>query len=69
VVEPEGRFVPRVVSTSAGDADHVIIASGLAPGERVVSGATFLIDSESRLQASIAASVSTGAGNPATKSP
>ncbi len=54
VVEPDGRFVPRVVSTSAGDADRVVVDAGIAPGERVVSGATFLIDSESRLQASIA---------------
>jgi Cu(I)/Ag(I) efflux system membrane fusion protein len=54
VVEAEGRFVPRVVEVSGSDAEHVIVVAGLAPGERVVSGATFLIDSESRLQASIA---------------
>lgn len=54
VVEAEGRFVPRVVAVGGGDVDHVFIEAGVAPGERVVSGATFLIDSESRLQASIA---------------
>lgn len=54
VVESEGRFVPRVVAVSGGDIEHVFLQGGLAPGERVVSGATFLIDSESRLQASIA---------------
>jgi hypothetical protein len=33
--------------------DLTVIASGLRPGERVVSGATFLVDSESRLRAAI----------------
>jgi membrane fusion protein, copper/silver efflux system len=54
VVLPEGRFVPRVVDVSGGDVGLVYVEAGLAAGERVVSGATFLIDSESRLQASIA---------------
>lgn len=53
VAEPEGRFVPRTVTVSASEADRVIVDAGLAAGERVVSGATFLIDSESRLQASV----------------
>ena len=51
VAENAGRFVPRIVTVSGADADHVIVAAGLAAGDRVVSGATFLIDSESRLQA------------------
>jgi Cu(I)/Ag(I) efflux system membrane fusion protein len=57
VVEPDGRFVPRTVTTrggEAGEAGRIVIDAGVSPGERVVSGATFLIDSESRLQASIA---------------
>lgn len=53
VVESEGRFVPRTVAVSASEADRVVVDAGLAAGERVVSGATFLIDSESRLQASV----------------
>ena len=57
VVEGEGRFVPRTVATAGSDAEHVLIVAGLAAGERVVSGATFLIDSESRLQASFAQAV------------
>lgn len=57
VVEPEGRFVPRVVAVGGSDADRIFVGSGLTAGERVVSGATFLIDSESRLQASIAQTV------------
>jgi membrane fusion protein, copper/silver efflux system len=54
VVLPEGRFAPRVVDVSGGDSGVVYVDAGLAAGERVVSGATFLVDSESRLQASIA---------------
>jgi membrane fusion protein, copper/silver efflux system len=54
VVEAEGRFTPRIVATAGSDEERVLVRSGLAAGERVVSGATFLIDSESRLQASIA---------------
>lgn len=57
VVEPGGRFSPRVVAVagSAGlESDAIMVAAGLEPGTRVVSGATFLVDSESRLQASIA---------------
>ncbi len=57
VVEGAGRFSPRVVATSGSDVDRIIVADGLKAGERVVSGATFLIDSESRLQASIAQAV------------
>jgi Cu(I)/Ag(I) efflux system membrane fusion protein len=36
--------------------DRFVVKSGLQEGQRVVSGATFLIDAESRLQASLAAS-------------
>lgn len=57
VVEAGGRFVPRVVAVGGSDPDRVVVAEGLTAGERVVSGATFLIDSESRLQASIAQAV------------
>lgn len=54
VVEREGRFVPRSVVASGAEGDRVVIGEGLQAGDRVVSGATFLIDSESRLQASVA---------------
>lgn len=54
VVEKEGRFTPRVVAVGGSDGERAIVVDGLTAGERVVSGATFLIDSESRLQASIA---------------
>ncbi len=57
VVTGEGRYAPRVVALGAAHADGVAVEAGLAPGERVVSGATFLIDSESRLEASLAPAV------------
>ncbi len=64
VVGAGGEFTPRVVTTSESDVGHVVVDAGLVAGDRVVSGATFLIDSESRLQASIAeAAQPAGAGN------
>jgi Cu(I)/Ag(I) efflux system membrane fusion protein len=54
VVEGEGRFSPRVVALQQDGGDEVAVLAGLTDGERVVSGATFLIDSESRLAASLA---------------
>jgi Cu(I)/Ag(I) efflux system membrane fusion protein len=56
VDEGEGRFSPRVVTLDGEDGDSAIVRDGIEAGDRVVSGATFLIDSESRLRASIAAS-------------
>lgn len=48
-----GRYEPRAVTTGAATPDRVSIAKGVAPGERVVSGATFLLDAESRLRAAL----------------
>jgi Cu(I)/Ag(I) efflux system membrane fusion protein len=53
VAEAGGRFSPRPVQVSEQTGDHFVVAGGLSAGERVVSGATFLIDAESRLQASL----------------
>ena len=50
-VESEGRFVPVEVKVSAfkfGDRFHVL--EGLKEGDKVVTSANFLIDSESRLR-------------------
>jgi Cu(I)/Ag(I) efflux system membrane fusion protein len=52
VVDGEGRFSPRSVSIGQSLGKDAEIDAGIAAGDRVVSGATFLIDSESRLQAS-----------------
>jgi membrane fusion protein, copper/silver efflux system len=55
VAAPRGRFVPRSVIVEGQLGDRWIVAGGLEPGERVVSSAAFMIDAESRLQASLAA--------------
>jgi membrane fusion protein, copper/silver efflux system len=48
-----GRFVPRAVRTGAAGEGKVAVLQGLADGERVVTRATFLLDSESRLRAAV----------------
>lgn len=50
----DGRFVPRRVTLGRQDPDWFEVTRGLAVGDTVVSSASFLIDSESRLQAAIA---------------
>jgi len=54
VASGEGKFQPRKVTLGQSDGTQVEILSGLAAAERVVIRANFLIDSESRLRASIA---------------
>src|SRR5512137_2354879 len=51
----EGKFQPREVKLGAVSGDQVEVLSGLDAGERVVTRANFLVDSESRLRASLAA--------------
>jgi Cu(I)/Ag(I) efflux system membrane fusion protein len=46
-----GGYSPRTVTLGREVGDQVEVLEGLPAGQRVVSGATFLIDSESRLQA------------------
>jgi len=58
----EGKFVPRALKLGQNDGTRVEVVSGLAPGERVVTHANFLVDSESRLRASLA--TAGGAPNP-----
>jgi Cu(I)/Ag(I) efflux system membrane fusion protein len=55
VARGEGKFQPREIEVGAGDSQYVEIVSGLEEGEAVVTRANFLIDSESRLRASLAA--------------
>ncbi|MBK5910309.1 hypothetical protein CCR85_02240 [Rhodothalassium salexigens] len=43
----DGRFRPAEVRAGVGDGETVEILAGLKPGERVVTGGQFLIDSES----------------------
>jgi Cu(I)/Ag(I) efflux system membrane fusion protein len=51
----EGKFQPRRVGLGDVDGNTVEVVSGLAAGEQVVTRANFLIDSESRLRASLSA--------------
>jgi Cu(I)/Ag(I) efflux system membrane fusion protein len=55
VALPEGKFQPREVRLGAVAGDTVEVVSGLEAGDKVVTRANFLIDSESRLRASLAA--------------
>jgi membrane fusion protein, copper/silver efflux system len=53
VAGQQGRFEPRRVQLGARAGERVEVRSGLAEGETVVTTANFLIDSESRLRATI----------------
>jgi Cu(I)/Ag(I) efflux system membrane fusion protein len=61
---PDGKFQPREVALGEGDLEFVEVVSGLEKGEGVVTRANFLVDSESRLRASLAA-LSSGSAAPA----
>ena len=50
-----GNLEPRTIETGAQIDDTVIVVSGLKPGEKVVSSANFLVDSEAQLQAAAGA--------------
>jgi Cu(I)/Ag(I) efflux system membrane fusion protein len=55
VAEGEGRFRAAAVEPGAVlPGDEIEIRRGIQDGENVVSGAAFLLDSESRLRASLA---------------
>ncbi|HEU0007957.1 MAG TPA: efflux RND transporter periplasmic adaptor subunit, partial [Terriglobia bacterium] len=53
VTDGEGTFEPREVRTGIKVRNYYEIKSGLSAGERVATGANFLIDSESKLKAAI----------------
>ena len=50
-VQTENHFEPRAVSLGVKAGDFTEVVSGLKEGERVVTAANFLLDSESRLKA------------------
>jgi Cu(I)/Ag(I) efflux system membrane fusion protein len=60
VAKGGGRFEPRRVRVGWSGADKVAILAGVAEGERVVTTATFLVDSESRMRAAIEGFGATG---------
>lgn len=49
VAKGEGTFTPRDVTVGLMSGDQVEIVEGVEPGERIVTSAQFLIDSESKL--------------------
>ncbi len=51
----EGRFEPREVKLGRQGGDYVEVREGLGEGEKVVTAANFLIDSESNLKAAFSA--------------
>jgi Cu(I)/Ag(I) efflux system membrane fusion protein/cobalt-zinc-cadmium efflux system membrane fusion protein len=51
----DGYLEPRDVQLGAEVGDEYIVLNGLKPGERIVTSANFLIDSQSQLQAALAA--------------
>ncbi|MEX2326595.1 MAG: efflux RND transporter periplasmic adaptor subunit, partial [Pseudomonadales bacterium] len=61
VVRSEGKFEPRKVTPGLESEGVTQILSGINPGERVVTSAQFLIDSESRLNEATARMLKAGA--------
>jgi Cu(I)/Ag(I) efflux system membrane fusion protein len=53
VEKGEGRFAPRAVRIGARGGGLVEVLDGLSEGERVVTGANFLIDADSNLKAAL----------------
>jgi hypothetical protein len=49
----DGAIEPREVQLGARVGDDYIVLKGLEPGDRIVTSANFLIDSESQLQAAL----------------
>jgi RND family efflux transporter MFP subunit len=73
VAHEGGYFEPRQVSIGAKVGNEVIVLNGLKSGERVVTSANFLIDSESKLKAAAGGmgmpGMSHGGGAPAGGKP
>jgi multidrug efflux pump subunit AcrA (membrane-fusion protein) len=66
-----GSFEPREIEVGPRLDDHVVVLKGLHAGERIVSSANFLVDSESQLQAAMGSFVPPppGAGQAAAMNP
>lgn len=60
VVKGDGTFEPREISVGAKDDQFYEVRTGLTAGEKVVTQANFMIDSESRLKAALASMNSPG---------
>ena len=66
VHQPDGTLVPREVSTGLVAGDAIEVLAGLDEGQKVVSSASFLIDAESNLGASMAGMEETSGGEAAS---
>lgn len=55
VKRQDGTFEPRTITIQFRVDDQVAVESGLSEGERIVTSANFLIDSESRLKSAMTA--------------
>ncbi len=69
VAAGEGKFQPREVKLGDSDGQTVEVVSGVSPGEKVVTRANFLVDSESRLRASLAEMANKQSAVPASAPP
>lgn len=69
VVTGEGHYEPRVVKGTARGDDLFEVLEGVREGEKVVTTAGFLIDSESRLRAAIQNRAARGRPDPAGSAP
>ncbi len=64
VERAEGAFEPRVVAAGPLFGEERVVLEGLDAGERVVARGAFVLDSESRLQAALAPTISDGGAAP-----
>lgn len=62
---PENRFIPREVTLGTRSDGLAVVLRGLEGGERVVTSANFLVDSESRMKAELLRSAAAGGLAPA----
>ena len=69
VVRGAGSFAPREVDLGRAAGDWVEVLSGLDAGEQVVTSANFLIDSESKIRAALAAFQGQGGATGGTGAP
>jgi len=63
VVTGPGHFVPKPVRVGATTPEHVEILAGVSQGQEVVTSASFLLDSESRMLGTAAREVGKGGGS------
>jgi RND family efflux transporter MFP subunit len=67
VAHENGFFEPRKVKLGAEAEGRYVVLEGLKPGERVVTSANFLIDSESRLKSAMNSMAGMGHGSAPAK--